>query len=186
MRLTMGMVDVAVKRFVSEKYDSIVKLAEDERDMAGGRVYDAIFGKDGDYMLSLREGWYSLQSRFYYSPQGSKHSGYVHVCECVRVPIDGYVRVIPVSSTLEICDNSYERYIEANHHYDVATKRRRELIRDLDCFARQFTTVEKLAQHNEALAAYCGPLSPVSPNVPALTFDQIFQNYPEIKTSCKG
>jgi len=186
MRLTAGMIEIGVKKFVSEKYDDIVRLAEDARNMAGAMVYDAIFSMEGDYMISLREGWYSFRSSFYFSPTGSIFCGYVHVCECVRVPMDGYIRVIPSSASLEACEDAYVKYMDANAKRDTALKRKRELSKEISAFAKQFRTVEKLGQHNEALALCCAVLANVTPNAPALTCDQIFQNYPEIKNSCKG
>lgn len=184
MRIINAKLEAAVNSLVDDKFKPLIEKAEKERGEAGDALYIAIFGGELDYINSLRHDWYLEGSDFRYHSKplgGMVYYERIFMSQSRRLPVSGDVRFIPKTTTLEACEKAYSAYKNKEESVQKFNEDRRGLKNNLMNFGRQFRTLKRLEEQSEELASYYKKRENIATtNLPAVTYDQIISQYPEI------
>lgn len=187
-KLTVSMRDKIVGSAVDAKFAGEEQRLRDRKRTAGDAVYNAIYKNDMEYMNSLKEGWFRIDSDFYLSVENgteairsraliySKH----HICILMstqyRLPYDGYVRYIPENAVEEDIIVALDAYDKASDALSKAIGNRKAFARDLYGLLTVYTSVARLKAECPELYGYIE--SPEAPkNLPCVTYESILSKY---------
>lgn len=188
MRLSKGSISTAARQYSMDKFKKLVESAETNKKRTGSLVYEALFSGESESLKTLLEGWYSERDSFYLCIPGIPNSEEkIFMDTTKRIPLDGHVRYLPKTAATLTLNLAVMNYNEKCKIINEIKDKRGAFIFDMQRFANQFTTLERLAKHNEEFASYfVGSDKAIATNLPAITCEQILEKYPEITVACKA
>lgn len=183
MKLTKSMIEKGVRAFVEKKYDPIIETEIDKVKKVGDLIYAEITKGQEDFIKNLLPGWYTESGSFWIYPNKRPRNFLLSTSK--RTPISTGFYEISTETNLDMLDKLIDRYDDASGIVSLKRQKKGNLLLDLSVFAKQFTTLEKLAEHNQDLADLCGAgVVNNTVNAPAITCRAVLEKYPEIIGDC--
>ena len=181
MKLTVTLRNQIATKIAAHHFDDLIKDARAEKRILGDAVYFAFFLGEKDYLSSLKPGWFQESNTFRIGcfPEWSKHPAYnsaFTMTAARRLPIDGYIRTLPSSTTTTYVEKALDAYAAKEAFIEELKNKQKMMRKELLAFLTQFTTCKKLLAVSPELEMFL-PEDGITPNLPAINYTQITEKY---------